>query len=64
VQNSKAIFLFVIEGTKFLLAMEHQKAFLWIRSMAQSGRDSRTNRNRDRKEANEDERVEKNIHTL
>jgi hypothetical protein len=41
VQNWKAIFC-VVDATMYLLAREHQKAFFWIRSMAQSDRDRRT----------------------
>ena len=33
--------MFVVEGTTYLLAREHQKVFFWIRSMAQSGRGRR-----------------------
>jgi len=33
-----------VETTAYLFAREHLKAFFWIRSMAQSGRDRRTKR--------------------
>jgi len=33
-----------VEATTHLLAREYQKAFFWIRSMAQSGRGRKTER--------------------
>ena len=41
--------LFVVDAKMYLLAREHQMAFFWIRSMAQSGRDRRTKKKMEKK---------------
>jgi hypothetical protein len=42
--------LFLVDAKIYLLAREHQKAFFWIRSMAQSGRNRRTKKKMGKKE--------------